>query len=290
MIEIKNISKQYYSLVALKNVSLTIRAGEVLGVLGPNGAGKTTLFKLLAGFLTPDAGTIRSTTHQWPTIGYKPERLNFPPKMRVVNYLRMIAHLSNIPNSEVDKTVNRVLTQVNLMASRQKRIRECSKGMRQRLGLAQALLGDPPLLLLDEPSDGLDPQGQMEIQEEIRALQSAGKTILLSSHQLHEITTVCSHLIILNQGQIHYENDMNIALAERPHATIIVNNDITPLQSLLHSLHPEITIHEREVTLHNEAMQLRRQVMSIILSTGYDIIKVDQKRITLAEIYREVVQ
>lgn len=290
MIEIKNVTKQYHTLIALKNVSLTIHSGEVLGVLGPNGAGKTTLFKLLAGFLVPDAGTIYPTSQQWPAVGYKPERLNFPPKMRVVNYLRLIARLSNIPAVEVDKTVNRVLTQVNLMASRQKRIRECSKGMRQRLGLAQALIGDPPLLLLDEPSDGLDPQGQIEIQEEIRALQRAGKTILLSSHQLHEITDVCSRLIILNRGQIHYENEVQAALAERPHATITVNSDITPLKPLLQPLHPEMTIHEREVTLHNEAMQLRRQVMSIILSTGYDIVKVDQKRVTLSEIYREVVQ
>ena len=290
MIQLQQVTKRYYMLTALNSVSLQVRAGEVLGVLGPNGAGKTTLFKLIAGILQPDAGTIVAANGVWPGMGYKPERLLYPNKMRVTEYLRLIAGLCNITGADAERTIRRSLEQVNLLGAANKRIKDCSKGMRQRLGLAQALIGDPPLLLLDEPSNGLDPEGQADIQRHIRALRDAGKTILLSSHQLHEVTAVCSHLIILNQGQIHYENSMENALAERPHATIRTTQDLTPLHPLMQSLHTDIETHPMELILNSGAIRLRRQVMSILLSAGYDIVQVDQRRVTLAEIYAEAVQ
>ena len=290
MIEFNNVTKRYYTLTALNQVSLQVRPGEVLGVLGPNGAGKTTMFKLMAGFLQPDTGSITPTGGEWPAIGYKPERLLYPNKMRVAEYLRLITGVCNIPRAHVERTIQRSLEQVSLQGAANKRIKDCSKGMRQRLGLAQALIGDPPLLLLDEPSNGLDPEGQQDIQDHIRALRDSGKTIVLSSHQLHEVTAVCSHLIILNQGQIHYENSMEAALAEKPHATIRTTQDLTPLRPLLQSLHADIEVDGAQAVLNNDAIRMRRHVMSILLGAGYDIIQVDQRRVTLAEIYAEAVQ
>lgn len=267
-----------------------IQKGDVLGVLGPNGAGKTTLFKLIAGFLFPDAGAINAAEQGWPTIGYKPERLLFPNHLRVRQYLEMVASLSNVSGRESRRVVQASLGQVGLGYAAEKRIKDCSKGMRQRLGLAQAMIGNPSLLLLDEPSNGLDPEGQADICKQIKALHQGGTTIVLASHQLHEVTQVCTHLIILNNGTIHYENRMADALTMRPHTAIRVNKNLGPLRNLLSSLSAELEVSDQEVILNNEAMLLRRQVLQILLSAGYDVLQVDQSRVTLAEIYAEAVQ
>lgn len=267
-----------------------IPRGEVIGVLGPNGAGKTTLFKLVAGFLFPDEGSISATTRTWPTIGYKPERLLFPNHLRVRQYLEMVAELSNIGGKESRRLVGASLDRVSLGYAAEKRIKDCSKGMRQRLGLAQAMIGNPPLLLLDEPSNGLDPEGQADICREIKALHASGKTIVLASHQLQEVTQVCTHLIILNTGTIHYENRMADALSMRPHTSIEVTKDLGPLRNLLVGLNADVEVGEQEVILSNKAIALRPQVLRILLSAGYDVTKVEQSRVTLAEIYAEAVR
>ncbi|MCB8967950.1 MAG: ABC transporter ATP-binding protein [Ardenticatenaceae bacterium] len=291
MIEISNITKRFYSLVALDNVSLTIPRGEVLGLLGPNGAGKTTMMKIVAGFLQPDSGTVRPLNSAWPIIGYKPERLLFPNQLRVSQYLEMIAGLSNISGQHhVKEVVGHSLEQVDLLSAANKKIKDCSKGMRQRLGLAQVLIGNPPLLLLDEPSNGLDPEGQTDILQVIQSLHASGKTIVISSHHLHEITQICTELVILNRGQIHYRNSMAEALAVRPHVSIHTDKDLAPMRTLMQALHPDVQIDGQRLIMKNEAMALRRAAMTILLQNGYDILHVEQKRITLAEIYAKAVQ
>ncbi|MDT8307234.1 MAG: ABC transporter ATP-binding protein [Anaerolineae bacterium] len=290
MIELHHVTKRYYSLVAVNDVSLTIREGEVLGVLGPNGAGKTTLFKLIAGFLNPDAGQIEPSGGMWPTLGYKPERLLFPNQMRVRAYLRMVASLANIPRGEIGDRVAESLATVRLEGAAQKPIGDCSKGMRQRLALAQALLGKPSLLLLDEPTNGLDPEGQDDICRVIEELRADGHTVVLSSHQLQEVTRVCSELIILKQGRIEFGSDMETALALRPHITIRSDRSLAALAPTLRSLHPQITVRDDEIVLEEEAIGLRRHVLSLLVGTGYDVVGVEQKRATLEEIYAEIVQ
>jgi ABC-2 type transport system ATP-binding protein len=290
MITLENISKSYYSVTALDKVSLTIAKGEVLGLLGPNGAGKTTLLKLVAGLIAPSAGRLYPQGNGWPAIGYKPERLLFPNNQRVGQYLELVAGTGNVPNQQVEQAVLESLAKVNLLDAINKRIGHISKGMRQRLGLAQAIIGDPPLLLLDEPSNGLDPEGQVEIARYIRDLHAAGKTIVLSSHHLQEVTQVCTELTILNQGEIHYRNRMEAALALRPYVRIRTNRELTEISDLLTSLHPDIEVDGDTILLKNKAMRLRRQILTLLLNTDYDILRVDQKRITLAEIYAEAVQ
>ena len=290
MIEIQNVSKQFYTLKALDKISLTIPRGEVIGLLGPNGAGKTTLIKLVAGILFPSAGRIRPTDGAWPIIGYKPERLLYPNNLKVHQYLEMIAQLSNIPRSQVTEEVNKSLRRVGLREAAHKKIKTCSKGMRQRLGLAQILIGDPPLLLVDEPSNGLDPEGQEDIVNCLHELHVAGKTIVMSSHQLAEVTEVCTQLIILNRGKVLYQNSMAEALAVRAHTTIQVDRHLDGVSSLLQRLHPEIEVEGDTVVLSNEAMVLRRQVLSLLLHTNFDVLRVEQKRVTLAEIYTEAMR
>ncbi|MGB3714914.1 MAG: ABC transporter ATP-binding protein [Candidatus Promineifilaceae bacterium] len=291
MIEIKGVTKRYQALVAIDAVTLDITPGEVLGILGPNGAGKTTLFRLITGSLNPDSGHIRSLGQSWPSVGYKPERLLFPSDMRVRQYLTMMASLSNMKKSQADVAVQQGLANVDLLDAAEKKIRECSKGMRQRLALAQALIGDPSLLLLDEPSNGLDPEGQADICRIIKQLHSDGKTIVLASHQLTEVTQICTQLVILNRGSVHYESSMREALAERPHTSIQVNRDLYSLTPLLENLHQDIEINpgRREIILNHEAIALRPHILGILLSAGYDVTHIQQSRVTLAEIYAEAV-
>jgi ABC-2 type transport system ATP-binding protein len=290
VINIVNVTKSYHTLVALNEVSLSIPRGEVIGVLGPNGAGKTTLFKLIAGFLRPDSGELQPATGGWPKIGYKAERLLFPNHMRIRSYLEMVAALCNFDRQKAQQAVDESLFRVNLTEVANKKIAECSKGMRQRLGLAQAMIGDPPLLLLDEPSSGLDPEGQADICRHIKTLNATGKTIVLASHQLHEVTEVCTYLVILNAGTIHYQNTMAGALAERPHVVIRTDRDLAILRPMLLSIHPDIEVTDRELFLNNEAISLRRQVLSLLLGAGYDINHVEHSRVTLSEIYAEAVR
>lgn len=289
MIEIQNLTKSYQSLVALDNISLTIPRGEVVGLLGPNGAGKTTLFKLIAGILHPDAGEIRPSSPQWPAIAYKQERLLFPNRMRISEYLTMAAHIANVPPAQIPSTVTASLTQVGLRDTANKRISTCSKGMRQRLALAQTLLGNADLLLLDEPSNGLDPNGQGEIHQLIQQLQALGKTIIISSHQLPEVMKVCSMLVILNNGRIHYQKRMTEAFDTPRTVTIRTDRDATPLAADLLAIHSQINIQGDSIVLPPQAIASRRDVISLLLSHNYDILQVAQQSLSLSEIYAEVV-
>lgn len=290
MITLQEVTKKFHTLTALDRVSLTIPVGEVLGLLGPNGAGKTTLLKLVAGLITPTSGRLYPQANGWPLIGYKPERLLYPNNVRVGQYLALVAGTGNVPRHEMERVVLDSLARVNLLDAVNKRIGHISKGMRQRLGLAQAIIGDPPLLLLDEPSNGLDPEGQVEIGRYIRELHEMGKTIVLSSHQLQEVTQVCTQLTILNRGQVHYRNSMSEALALRPFVRIRADKVVDDLNDLLTSLHPDIFVEGDTITLKNNAMRLRRQILTLLLNRNYDVLRVEQKRVTLSEIYAETVR
>lgn len=291
MIKIANLSKAFYQVQAIDNVTLTIPQGEVVGLLGPNGAGKTTLFRLIAGLIKPDAGNIQSQNGRlWPRIGYKPDRLLFPNKLRVADYLKMTAGLSNIPTADTNKAVFDSLVRVDLVNAANKRIGDLSKGMRQRVGLAQALIGDPPLLLLDEPSNGLDPAAQADMSRRIQELHAAGKTILLSSHQLHEVTQVCTELIILHQGRVHYQNSMEKALSVRSHTLIRADRPLGGMKPIIGDLHEGIGVEGSTLVLRGDAKELRRQILIMLLSADFDILHVEEKRMSLAEIYMETVQ
>lgn len=292
MIEFNQVTKKFHTLTALQRVTITIPRGEVVGLLGPNGAGKTTLIKLIAGIISPTSGEVRATGNglQWPTIGYKPERLVFPGNLLTSQYLEMIAGVVNIPRPYRENAVLESLARVNLLPAASKQIKTLSKGMRQRLGLAQALIGDPELLLLDEPSSGLDPEGQEEIQTYIEELRAAGKTILMSTHQLAEVTRVCTLLIILKDGQVLYQNPMAEALTLRPHVAIQVDRPLDAAKPLLTMIHPDVLVDNYEVVLRDDAIGMRRQILAMLINQGYDVVKVEQRRVTLAEIYAEAVQ
>ncbi len=202
MVSIQHISKSFGSQKVLNDVSLEIPAGQIVGLLGPNGAGKSTLMKILIGLWSADSGTVSAPSR----IGYLPENNPLYEDMYVSEYLAFMAKMTN------DQMVNELVELVGLSPERHKHIRELSKGYRQRVGLAQALLGDPELLILDEPTTGLDPNQLVEIRALIKSLsklpssmEGAGggcPSIILSTHILQEVREMCDRVIILDHGII----------------------------------------------------------------------------------------
>lgn len=288
MLHIENLTKQFYDTVALEEVTLHIEPGAILGILGPNGAGKTTLFKLIAGILQPDSGRIFTAGADFPQIGFKPERLFFPERMTMRQYLRLVVNLCAVPAAARRGAVEEALTLSGLAAVADKRIGQSSKGMRQRLGLAQAMLGDPQLLILDEPTDGLDPTGQGEVYDAIERLREAGKTIIMSSHRLGEVTNICSEIVILNHGRVIYTNRMAEALADRPKSIIHVDRPLAELGLLLETLFGDIVVGETTIGLGRAAIGRRREILGLVLASGYDVLQIERRRASLAEIYAEV--
>ena len=193
---------------ALEDVSLAVPAGTIFGLLGRNGAGKTTLVKILLGLIAPTAGgaTILgeppSSHRMRRRIGYLPEQMRLPEHMKAVSFLRYMGAINHVPEEKLRERIPSLLELVELDGARRNLLREYSKGMQQRLGIAQALLNDPEVLFLDEPTEGLDPLGRKQVRDLLSSLRTAGKTIFLNSHLLSEIELVCDNVAILEKGRV----------------------------------------------------------------------------------------
>jgi ABC-2 type transport system ATP-binding protein len=214
-IDVQELSKTYREglLVprvhpALKNVSLKVKTGEVFGLLGPNGAGKTTLIKVLLGILHPTKGIAQVLREPAGSkaarrkIGYLPENLVFPRHHTGRSALYFYGRLSEMSDSQIAARENELFDLVSLQGRQNEAVRRYSKGMRQRLGLAQAMLHDPDLLILDEPTDGLDPMGRSQIRDVLDKLKQRGKTVFLNSHILQEVELICDRVAIMALGQL----------------------------------------------------------------------------------------
>lgn len=214
IIEINNISKSFRrgfsgnDIKALCDVSLEILSGDIFGLLGPNGAGKTTLMKILLGALSPSSGNASiegfevSDSRAREKIGFLPENHRFPEYQTGLQMLQFYGGLSGMSLSEIKSKSTEVLKLVDMEQWGNTKIKKYSKGMMQRLGLAQALLNDPEIIFLDEPTDGVDPIGRREIRDILKSLKSRGKTIFLNSHLLAEVESVCNKVAILNNGEL----------------------------------------------------------------------------------------
>ena len=216
MIEIRNVSRRYGSVPALKNVNISVPKGSVLGLLGQNGAGKTTLLNIITGYLAPTEGnvliggfdTLMQPAEARGCIGYLPEQPPLYDEMTVREYLRFAAELRGVERRAVAAHADEIMELTGLVQMRDRMLGHLSKGYRQRAGMAQALCGDPEVLVLDEPTVGLDPKQITEIRHLIRNL-SHGRTIVFSSHILSEVQQLCSHVVILDHGEVKLDSDMN---------------------------------------------------------------------------------
>lgn len=209
MIKVSHLSKQYGSHPAVTDLSFTVEDGQIYGLLGPNGAGKSTIMNILTGYIAPTDGEVSVAGFVLPEqaqqakscVGYLPEQPPLYPEMTVQEYLNFVAELKKIPRSQRSTQVQKAASSTGLQEVLPRLIRTLSKGYKQRVGIAQALLGDPQIIILDEPTVGLDPAQVIEIRKLIREL-GRSHTVILSSHILSEVQAVCSQVLILSHGKL----------------------------------------------------------------------------------------
>jgi ABC-2 type transport system ATP-binding protein len=212
MIEIQGLSKQFGPLKAVRDVSFDVHKGEVLGFLGPNGAGKSTTMKMITGFLDPSRGRVRVCGYDVSRdpvavksrIGYLPEGAPAYPDMTCRAFLRFVAEIRGFRGSERDARVRAAVDRVNLHGVEHQTIETLSKGYKRRVGLAQTILHDPEVMIMDEPTDGLDPNQKHEVRQLIRGM-AKNKAIVLSTHILEEVEAVCTRAIIINRGSLVFD-------------------------------------------------------------------------------------
>jgi ABC-2 type transport system ATP-binding protein len=215
MIEVRNLTKRYGDLVAIRDISFIADKGQILGFLGPNGAGKTTTMRIITGYMPASSGTVNvagfdifdQSYEVRKRIGYLPENPPLYADMTVTSYLRFAGRIRGIPRAELDDAVDRVLLKCGLTDVNGRVVGHLSKGFKQRVGLAQALIHDPVVLVLDEPTIGLDPKQIIDIRQLIRDL-SGERTVILSTHILPEVAQLCQKVVIINQGRIAVEGEL----------------------------------------------------------------------------------
>ncbi|OAM88327.1 ATP-binding cassette domain-containing protein [Termitidicoccus mucosus] len=228
MIEVKGLVKDYGAKRAVDNISFSVRRGDILGFLGPNGAGKSTTMKMITGFITPTGGTAIVGGHDVRTapvavkrvIGYLPESAPAYGEMTVEEFLRFIAEVRGFRTAgERAAKVGRAIMLTHLAGVRHQTIETLSKGYRQRVGFAQALLHDPSVLILDEPTDGLDPNQKNEVRALIKSM-AAEKAVILSTHILEEVEAICTRIIIISQGRLVVDETPAAFRARQPGARL----------------------------------------------------------------------
>ena len=260
MIEVKSLSKFYGAFKAVDDLSLTVEEGQVLGFLGPNGAGKSTTMKMLTGFLTPTSGTVLingvdvadDSVAARKSIGYLPEGAPSYGEMTVRQFLSFIASARLIEKSNVTASVDRVIEKLNLVKVRHQTIETLSKGFKRRVGLAQAIIHDPQILILDEPTDGLDPNQKREVRGLIRDM-AKDKIIIISTHILEEVAAVCNRVMIISEGKLLADDSPQglIARSRYHNAVTLVVEQAEKVASTLSEL-PQVAkaeLKEGELTL-----------------------------------------
>ncbi len=221
MIEVRNLTKLYGEIAAVRDASFSVAQGQILGFLGPNGAGKTTTMRIITGFMPATSGTVNvagfdvfsQSAEVRRRIGYLPENPPLYSDMTVSAYLRFVGRIKGLSRTEVADSMDRVVEACGLREVTERLVGHLSKGFKQRVGLAQALIHDPPVLILDEPTIGLDPKQIIEIRTLIRQL-AGQRTVVLSTHILPEVSQICEKVVIINQGRIALERNLAELRAE----------------------------------------------------------------------------
>ena len=213
MIEIKNLHKKYNGITVVDDLSLSVNKGEVLGFLGPNGAGKSTTMKMITGFIEPTSGEIKIKDYLVTNlsykvkkyIGYLPEGAPMYGEMTTYDFLLFIAKIRGIEKNNINNSIDSVISDLSLQDVIYKRIEHLSKGFKRRVGIAQAIIHDPEILIMDEPTDGLDPNQKYDVRELIKKI-SKDKTIIVSTHILEEVEAVCTRAAIIAKGKLLFDD------------------------------------------------------------------------------------
>ncbi|MGE5139268.1 MAG: ABC transporter ATP-binding protein [Rudaea sp.] len=300
-IEVVDLNKFYGPYQALRDLSFTVRKGEILGFLGPNGAGKTTTMRILTGYMPPSTGeayvagydVLDESVQVRQHIGYLPETVPLYPDMSVWDYLAFAARLHHV--KDVDDAVERSMELVNIQDRADTLIGRLSKGYRQRVGIAQAIVHEPDVLILDEPTIGLDPTQIIEVRELIKSI---GKehTILLSTHILPEVSAVCSRVVIINKGQIIAEDtperlSSSLRGAERIRLQVVtpgpsIPHELEKIQGVLKVQALDQGAYEIETTLNTDR---RADIAQMAVQRGWGVLELRPIQATLEDVFVELV-
>ncbi len=297
-IEVKNVTKIYGEQKALDNVSFEIKTGEVVGFLGPNGAGKSTMMKIITGFIPANDGDViveginilDDPMKVRQIIGYLPENNPLYLDMYVKEYLEFVGGIYKLKN--IEKLVADIIHRTGLEIEQHKKIGALSKGYRQRVGLAQAIIHDPKVLILDEPTTGLDPNQIIEIRKLIQDLGKE-KTIMLSTHIMQEVEAICDKVIVINKGQIVADDETkNIQSQNADIQVVIVEFSKTPVEQELKSISGVTKV--KKVVGNNWVIEaatqndIRESVFNFAVKKGISVLSMQKKEKTIEEVFQEL--
>lgn len=309
MIEVKNLTKKYGPNTAVEDLSFTVEKGQIYGFLGPNGAGKSTTMNIMTGYLAPTSGQVRINGHDIvedgqaarKCIGYLPEIPPVYPEMTVEEYLLFAAGLKKISGSEKEKMIMEAMDMTGILEVKNRLIRNLSKGFRQRVGLAQAILGYPEVIILDEPMVGLDPKQIIEIRELIRKL-SRKHTVILSSHILSEVSAVCDHIMIIAHGKlVASDTPENLAGLMKGSANLELTVEGKPeeLQSELKKISGIREFEIKKSTEENavdlkitarDGEDIRREIFFLCADRKLPILRMQHTHVSLEDIFLELTE
>jgi ABC-2 type transport system ATP-binding protein len=295
----RDLTKRYGNFTAVDNLNLTVRQGEVFGLLGPNGAGKTTTILMILGLTEPTSGQIEvlgyDPTRQPLTVksrvGYLPDQVGFYDELTALENLHYIARLNGLNGKNADARLQAALEKVGLQDVAHKRVGTFSRGMRQRLGVAEVLLKQPEMIIMDEPTQGLDPEGAREFLQLVQSLKEEGITILLSSHLLHQVQAICDRVGLFNRGRMELVgtvDELARKVLGRAYRVIVEVDEITPeLTETLKAVPGAVDVHPLEGNrLAVEAAgEIRHEVAQAVVQSGRRLLGLYMEAQNLDEIY-----
>jgi len=303
MITIDGLTKAYGNKTAISNVSFKVNRGEVLGFLGPNGAGKTTTMKIITSFMPPTSGrvsvmdydTVKDSIKTRQCIGYLPENTPLYQDMRVMTFLKFVARAKGVKKANMASRVNKVICEFGLEGVQNAVIATLSKGFRQRVGLAQALINDPPVLILDEPTIGLDPRQIYEIRQLIKDL-SGSRTIILSSHILPEVSQLCDRVAIINKGKVVAIDSPQVLKARlQDHSSIVikVGDRLDEALKIIEDIEGVMAVSSSNSSVLNietiKNKDLRPVMAEKIVGAGIPLLEIVRKEMSLEQIFMELI-
>ena len=302
VIETAGLSKRFWGgfrgkdVHALVDVSLGVASGEIFGLLGPNGAGKTTMVKILLGSLRPSSGSASISGHECRTrlarqkVGFLPENHRFPPYLTGIQMLYVYGGMAGLSRKQINAKAGPLLEMVGMSRWRKTRIKKYSKGMMQRLGLAQALLNDPDILFLDEPTDGVDPIGRHEIRNILLELKRQGKTIFLNSHLLAEVESVCDRVAILDKGKLIKTGPVIGLTAAKPGYTIETHSLSEETAHKTAAAFPQVQVTGNVVHATFDDARQVNDLIDFLRSNQVDLISVAPIKVSLEDSFMQLIR
>jgi ABC-2 type transport system ATP-binding protein len=304
MIQVKNLNKSYSGVNTLHNLNFSVNKGEIVGFLGPNGAGKTTTMRILTGYFPPTSGTVKiagydiveDSLNARKHIGYLPENVPLYSDLTVSEYLGYFAQLARVPSKMRKSEIKEVMSKTGLFSVQDKLISAISRGYRQRVGLAQALLGKPDVLILDEPTVGLDPVQIVEIRDLIKDL-AKNQTVILSTHILPEVNQICNRVLIINQGKIIADGSVDDLISKERTQTnlrLVIGGDYKKALELVQNFSnvskaEHIHQHGENILVVHSNEDIRKPLLREMINKDIDLLEFRHEAVDLESVFIKLV-